>query len=445
MGQRYSRGRKPRPCGEHGRRSACVLTIVLSVALAAPAVAFNPDRHEAITREALPFLRATVLTKVAEGNSSQDSGIFDKADATHHFDNCEFSGTTGYIRSQYKSAMDWLRADDHPRPLSSAYELGRLLHPLQDFYSHSNWVEWGRRDLLDDTFGMFPSLKPWSAIRDDLIVGEGESVPNGWKIPRMIRFLPRVQLPSGSVRRVVVTGATFTRFVDVADDACHDEMTDLHNNVNKDDPGAWHYRDARALAVRQTAFEWCRTLQRARTTFRSAGIGALMGLWVSENASPHPRGTPCAPRRGTSHWRVRVSEILVKNTLDADAEAGEINLTLALVDDALHGSRRSQIGPLAITANRRVPRNRLPEPLEICATAGTPPIASVQGWDDDAGLRGQLDIDSSGDTDDVLDGATLANARAGTHVVSSDDLRVTFKLERLAAPNDPQPCVGRAP
>ena len=43
--------------------------------------------------------------------------------------------------------MDSLDPDSRPKALERARHLGRVLHTMQDFYAHSNWVEHGRTDL----------------------------------------------------------------------------------------------------------------------------------------------------------------------------------------------------------------------------------------------------------------------------------------------------------
>lgn len=62
-----------------------------------------------------------------------------------HFDDCEFDGGARFIRNHYAlipAALKDLRLFNE-FPFGAATLFGRLLHPGQDFYSHSNWVELG--------------------------------------------------------------------------------------------------------------------------------------------------------------------------------------------------------------------------------------------------------------------------------------------------------------
>ncbi|XP_065121567.1 von Willebrand factor A domain-containing protein 7-like [Paramisgurnus dabryanus] len=62
--------------------------------------------------------------------------------APHHFNNEAFSEGHDLIIHGIKAILDHVRTDN----LQSAREtLGRVCHTLQDFYSHSNWVELGNK------------------------------------------------------------------------------------------------------------------------------------------------------------------------------------------------------------------------------------------------------------------------------------------------------------
>lgn len=59
-------------------------------------------------------------------------------DATAHFDNCRFADSYAYLRAQMKAAEAAGSRKDRDGALTA---LGRALHGIQDFYSHSNYVE----------------------------------------------------------------------------------------------------------------------------------------------------------------------------------------------------------------------------------------------------------------------------------------------------------------
>ncbi|XP_067106281.1 von Willebrand factor A domain-containing protein 7-like [Osmerus mordax] len=60
----------------------------------------------------------------------------------HHFDDEAFSGGRDVITSGVSAVKESVKAQ---RFLSGRLVLGRVCHTLQDFYSHSNWVELGNR------------------------------------------------------------------------------------------------------------------------------------------------------------------------------------------------------------------------------------------------------------------------------------------------------------
>ena len=67
--------------------------------------------------------------------------------ALQHFDNEEIKGGHDYLLEKATSIFTSL----HAKSYSAARTfLGRYFLTLQDFYSHSNWVELGNRDILFD-------------------------------------------------------------------------------------------------------------------------------------------------------------------------------------------------------------------------------------------------------------------------------------------------------
>ncbi|QSQ25193.1 hypothetical protein JY651_09790 [Pyxidicoccus parkwayensis] len=69
--------------------------------------------------------------------------ILKQFDASAHFDNCAFESTLAYIEDELSRADKLLTAPKDPTRAAhkAMSHLGRVLHALQDFYAHSNWVE----------------------------------------------------------------------------------------------------------------------------------------------------------------------------------------------------------------------------------------------------------------------------------------------------------------
>ncbi len=84
----------------------------------------------------------------------QDIGHF--FDANAHFDNCTFDGSIDYIESLLGEADDLVKSAHTHRDggqyrrggtavAEAMTRLGQVLHAVQDFYAHSNYV-----DLMDE-------------------------------------------------------------------------------------------------------------------------------------------------------------------------------------------------------------------------------------------------------------------------------------------------------
>jgi hypothetical protein len=103
-------------------------------------VGFKLEYHADITKTANykpcnpVILSDSNLGKVIIANLSQD---LDQVDSDHHFDNCCFEEGAKYIEGEWKNVQ--AQADKLSDNGLAAF--GRLLHTVQDFYAHSNWVE----------------------------------------------------------------------------------------------------------------------------------------------------------------------------------------------------------------------------------------------------------------------------------------------------------------
>jgi hypothetical protein len=63
-------------------------------------------------------------------------------DAKAHFDNCQFQTTNEYLIELLMEAESAAKKNDRDQALAA---LGRALHAIQDFYSHTNYVELSER------------------------------------------------------------------------------------------------------------------------------------------------------------------------------------------------------------------------------------------------------------------------------------------------------------
>ncbi len=154
---------RPAPAAFRARRATLILLVLAAfMAHTGPAAAFFPSNaltvgglagtsHQKMTEQAIKELDAeffgiTRLTKsmekameqIAEADQLVDK---DQKTSAKHFDGENFPGGQRWIvddnRSKIKPA---LQADD---AATARKHLGSALHTIQDFYSHSNWIELG--------------------------------------------------------------------------------------------------------------------------------------------------------------------------------------------------------------------------------------------------------------------------------------------------------------
>jgi len=162
-------------------------------ALAGHADAFKTQYHEEITRAALPFVKAPILVQINRSNHASDTWPGPKAGKDkYHFNDCGFHAASYEIRTLHDDVLRALHAarDLQGRPeqaaeiANAATAFGTLLHAAQDFYAHSNWVESGARELIDDVFGPpdqdpatqpFPLLHAWDERSRYVLLGSLDS------------------------------------------------------------------------------------------------------------------------------------------------------------------------------------------------------------------------------------------------------------------------------
>jgi hypothetical protein len=202
-----------------------------------------------------------------KGILSQDEGLtdfsFEGWRGKNHFDACMFWESGQNINEKYGSLLTL-------DPSLSAYRFGELLHPVQDFYSHSNWVEIGKDRIVENGTGYYwTAFVGWQPLfsADDVLVVQGD-LPDGWSMTSDV--VPIITSPSFTGQKIGLF--THGREAIKLGDDCPSETQDWnHDQLNKDDPNPDKYAGdlskypgfhvkAKSLAVSQTAHEWCRLL-----------------------------------------------------------------------------------------------------------------------------------------------------------------------------------------
>ena len=313
-----------------------------------PASAFSTAIHERITRNAFPFMTEHVLQTIVDGNEDEDQGP-EKDLAERHAQNCRFSDSAAYINMRYRQVVDALREPQANDPDRAARLFGHLLHGIQDFYSHSNWISTPpeglaiRGRIFDSSLGLWPLPAPYSKLFDDVVVIEGDP-PEGVSVrlpadangrvssavpivadrrifdqPQtsaaadgqrfrglMTSAAPRPGDPPGAQRcppvsancNIATPENVCLRHGEKRNASTKARSFDGAGRMNLDGEGGGDWFDARHVARLQTRHEWCRLLHLSRDldpTFVASG--RLLGTWVKTDTgpiTPHIFDTPCA-------------------------------------------------------------------------------------------------------------------------------------------------------
>lgn len=184
------------------------------------------DGHTRATNFIRPILRPDIFSDIRDELAAQDRGQAEGRDEIH-FDSCRFStqeeagmvveGGADYIRFKYRQALERLDPAD-PDIFAATDRFGELLHPVQDFYAHSNWVNLlgltdpnlvDPLDLVDQSTGEWRGLEPLSVVQDDIRVGQipPTGLPAGWQVEQELTSeIPVFTTDTGQVYRGLVTG-----------------------------------------------------------------------------------------------------------------------------------------------------------------------------------------------------------------------------------------------
>lgn len=164
--------------------------------------------HILVTRVIEGTTRPYIWNAIWDGNYAQDNlfGEFRENHPDRHMESCRFAdgsyikdgnrelftGSLTYINNTYQNAISYLNPAS-PEPFTVADRFGKLLHTVQDFYSHSNWINLmnltspnpvSPTDIFDDTLGEWTMYEPLDPIRDDIILGQISvaGLPAGWSV-----------------------------------------------------------------------------------------------------------------------------------------------------------------------------------------------------------------------------------------------------------------------
>ncbi len=305
-----------------------------------PAHAFSTRIHSRVTENAFPFMSPGILETIVSGNEDEDQGA--EADlAERHAQNCRFVDSARYINMRYRQVVEVLSAPQANDPDRAQRLFGHILHGIQDFYSHSNWIPTqpeglGIRDrLFQSGLGFWQEPKPYEKVFEDVVFVEGDAGAGiTVRLPtdaagRVSSAVPIVTKSGGGLYRGLMTSGAprlpgdqhcpiVAEQCDVssAENVClrHGDKRSQGTSrkafvgagsLNLDGNGAGDWFQARHFARLQTQHEWCRLLTLTRVldpSFRASG--RVLGHWVAKDAdgvTPHIAGTPCERGLARTH------------------------------------------------------------------------------------------------------------------------------------------------
>jgi len=255
-----------------------LVSFLMMMMVVIPVDAFLPKDHSDINDKSLSFLKPDILHKINSGDEGADN-IGEFGHREYHSTGCDFQGTTQNINRLYGQVVNSIDDKD-----AMAETFGLLLHPVQDFYAHSNWVELGRTDLIESSSdSKWTVLKPFQEYKGIIIVqvgdkskGEHYDIPNGYTLNR-----------DGKVVYVLTSNGTYPGLISgtshKSNANCPNEDIPLtHRELNKDERSKKGYDKARALAEAQTINEWCRLLNLVELNHGQDAVQLLIKSWVDD-------------------------------------------------------------------------------------------------------------------------------------------------------------------
>jgi hypothetical protein len=139
---------------------------------------------------------SNALEKITEANLYQDRLLGQIGHDEYHFDGNAFEKSYAYVEEQRALTVSSLVAND---TFSAWSAFGRLTHAVQDFYSHSNYVDlWlasrsnGKVPVPSEIDPVDPDLLSAPALRSGTIYLPLEAFYHfHWLRPVLLRILPR--------------------------------------------------------------------------------------------------------------------------------------------------------------------------------------------------------------------------------------------------------------
>lgn len=300
--------------------------------------------HEDITRTALcndaKFgMSQESFAQIDAGNTRQDVvGTAPFQDATHHFDNCKFKGSVGYVEACYTDIGLHLCNSDS-KESDWRYVLnkfGELLHPLQDFYSHSNYVELALKTNGALTPQQIP-LVSWRSISPNVRTGffyyktftNNEAYMLGdWNIPESDPNRDKITpllIQDGDIlsKTTYVNNATYSKLTSFSDRLAYATnlgYSMMHRDINKDNATTEEGRVvnpqtktnlftyARALAIRETQRQWLRLEGQVRRTCPSKADSIIEALKKGIHSTSWVRSAPKISKTVQTGANVDVTE-----------------------------------------------------------------------------------------------------------------------------------------
>jgi hypothetical protein len=257
-----------------------ILLLLMSsmMMMAIPVNAFMPEVHSDINVKSLSFLKPDIISKINSGDEGADK-IEEFGHREYHSIGCDFQGTTENINSLYGQVVSSIDDKD-----TMAKTFGLLLHPVQDFYAHSNWIELGRDDLIESSSdSKWPVLKPFQEYKGVIIVqvgderkGEHYDIPDGYTLDRDDKVV-HVSTSDGAYPGLI--SATSTEY---KNNCPYEDMSITHREINKDSESREGYDKARSLAEAQTINEWCRLQNLVEQSHGQDGVQLLINSWVDD-------------------------------------------------------------------------------------------------------------------------------------------------------------------
>jgi len=241
--------------------------------------AFYPEYHTEIINKELAFLKPGVLEILAEQQELLDS-LWSPRYIGHdkwHFNDCDFKGAGENIELLHTTIINSRNSEDSPD--TGAIEFGRLLHTVQDFYAHSNWIETIDKGRIDNEI-IVPAESKWTEITP-WEIQKGGYIPlqydnNEARIMEDDRIVTVKTKPGHEYPGIVTgivgwqeacpRGITLRHWGSVWLDSSLfillDWSADNEKGLNKDHPQRLGFDKAKELAAKQTTAEWCRLVGR---------------------------------------------------------------------------------------------------------------------------------------------------------------------------------------